>query len=293
MRNLIIIVLYFNALSIYSQEALNWGYNLNFEDTSEYKYVGIDTNNIWYITKPQKQILSSPSYAIISDTNKYYPKNVKSSFQFKLVFDYGCDAHAIMFWHKYDFEINKDGGIIETSYNNGISWQNIIYDTIIMDNVFDDISGLYNLNDTISSFNNQPGFTGLQSEIKAVSIDFWNYLIYTKELDTMLLRFTIVSDSVDTNNEGWMLDDFVFYSILVGIYEKEYGNNIYISPNPSNSIITINSPIERIKKVDIISLNGVKIIEEYNTNSICIDKIPAGFYLIKINDKYIEKLLIE
>jgi hypothetical protein len=192
--------------------------------------------------------------------------------------------------HKYDFEKNKDGGIIETSYDNGLSWQNIIYDPTIMDNV-DYVSGLYNLNDTIDSFNDKPGFTGLQDEINEVEIVFWtSWQIFE---DTVLLRFTIVSDSIESNNEGWMLDNFVFGYFYVGIDENEHNNNIYISPNPSNSIITINSPVERITKIEIISLNGVQILERYNTNSICIDKIQAGFYLIKINDTYIEKLIIE
>jgi hypothetical protein len=79
MRGLIIIVLYLSTLSIYSQEILDWHYStINFEDTSEYKYVSIDT-------KPEKQILFLPSnypdlgaYAIISDTNDYYPIKVKS-----------------------------------------------------------------------------------------------------------------------------------------------------------------------------------------------------------------------
>jgi hypothetical protein len=86
MRGLIIIVLYLSTLSIYSQEILDWHYStINFEDTSEYKYVSIDTNSIWYVTKPEKQILFLPSnypdlgaYAIISDTNDYYPIKVKS-----------------------------------------------------------------------------------------------------------------------------------------------------------------------------------------------------------------------
>ena len=33
-----------------------------------------------------------------------------------------CDAYSIQFDYKYDFENSKDGGIIETSYNNGVSW---------------------------------------------------------------------------------------------------------------------------------------------------------------------------
>jgi len=61
-------------------------------------------------------------YAIISDTNDYYPIKIKSSFQFKLLLDCGCDVYSINFSHKYDFDKNKDRGIIESSFNNGLSW---------------------------------------------------------------------------------------------------------------------------------------------------------------------------
>jgi len=129
----------------------------------------------------------------------------------------------------------------------------------------------------------------LQSEISSVFINFWNI----GYIDALLFRFTIVSDSIDTNHEGWMLDNFAFGDILLGINEYKKYNNIYIVPNPSNNVIIINSPLERIKKIEIISSIGERILEEYNTNSLYIDKIPTGFYLIRINDIYIEKLIIK
>ena len=305
MKNIVVLVICLIHCSIYAQEIIpfSWGgYEINFEDTSEYNYVAFDTNNIWFITKPDKQILFLPSsptylneYAIISDTNDYYSKNVKSSFQFKLFLSHGYDSYYISFWHKYDFEKNKDGGIIETSYDNGLSWQNIIFDTLIIKYIWDS-SGLYNYDDTIGSYNNHPGFTGLQPLIRSVDITFWNfrnYEILENEIDTLLLRFTIVSDSIDVYNEGWMLDNFVFGAMLADINEIEKDNNIFILPNPSNSLIKIDSPIEQIHKIEIFSLIGKKVLEKHNTNSLYVDKIPAGIYLIKINNTYIKKLVIK
>ena len=53
MRALIIIIISLGICSAYSQELLYMGWSLssilNFEDTTENKYIDIDTSNIWQI----------------------------------------------------------------------------------------------------------------------------------------------------------------------------------------------------------------------------------------------------
>lgn len=302
MKQLFVILISLNTLLISSQEIVDFGFGgsrINFEDTSEYKFVKVDTNNVWIITEPKKQILflpTNPSYlgkfAIISDTNEFYPVNIKSSFQFKLKLMEGCDGYTLAFSHKYDFESYRDGGIIETSFDNGMNWQNILHDSVINSNL-NHVYGLYNLVDTIHSFNNQPGFTGLQSEINNVSISFWSYGHYYLAGDTMLLRFTIKSDSVNNNHEGWMLDEFIFGGFLVEINEIDSDNSIYVYPTPSNDIIYIKYKNEAIKIAEIISLNGETVFKSYNNNIINTEHIPKGFYLLKINNNHIRKIIIK
>ena len=105
----------------FAQELLNLGIvnsNINFEDTIKHKYIAIDTQNIWQIDKPEKVILflppSSPylgEKVIFTDTSKYYTSNIESSFQFILYLGEG-NTYKILLEHKFDFEPNKDGGII-------------------------------------------------------------------------------------------------------------------------------------------------------------------------------------
>ncbi len=60
MKKILILLLLIPEIISYSQELLVMGYpssSINFEDTSEYKYVFTDTNNIWQIVEPKKQIL--------------------------------------------------------------------------------------------------------------------------------------------------------------------------------------------------------------------------------------------
>lgn len=298
----IIITLIYMTMNGYSQEVLNFGFsgdNIDFEDTSDYQYLKIDTNNIWFITKPQKPILFIDSnylflgeYAIITDTNIFYKPDIISSFQFRLNLMGGCNGYTLMFYHKYDFESNKDGGIIETSWDNGLTWQNILYDSIIQNNLFSSPQNLYTISDTINAFNNQPGYTGLQNSFKNVWLSFWA----TSEIidDTLLLRFTIKSDSISSNHEGWMLDKFAFGGFLVGIDElSESNDKIDIYPNPAKEHITIKCKNEVIRQVSIYSILGDKEIEVYDSNIIQVSGLLPGMYFLRVNEKYLKKIIIE
>ncbi|MBN2613292.1 MAG: T9SS type A sorting domain-containing protein [Bacteroidales bacterium] len=273
----------------YAQEILYMGKafsTINFEDTVEYKYVGIDTKNVWRIAEPHKEILFIPQthsylgkYAIISDTNRFYNSNIRASFQFRLFLGEG-DSYGISFSQKYDFEKNKDGGIIETSYDNGVTWQNIIFDTIIQNNI-ENTSNLYGIADKISSLEDQPGFSGLQSDIQSVSITFG-----ADELirgDIMLLKFSLGTDSNDAQNEGWMLDDFKFSGIETVVIESSINKtDVKIYPNPVKNVLKIESEDVKITDVKILSISGKKLLEKsgYDIRNIDMTGFHSGMYLV-------------
>jgi len=272
-----------------------WSY-IGFEDTIEYKYVKIMDNQIWQIGHPQKEYLyiESESFlgekVIITDTVDFYTNNLSASFQFRIYMDI-AEEYEIRFYHKYDFEEHADGGIVETSYDNGITWQNILFDTLIQNNLVESLN-LYEANDTISSYDKQPGFTGLQSGLNLVSIVFETNGNY---YDTMLLKFTIASDSKDDQNEGWMLDEFYFLGITVGIETTDHSSSVIISPNPSSDFITIDSEIYTITSVEIFSLDGKKLLSEnwYGITSVDISKLQPGIYLVLFGNekmKWISKI---
>jgi len=285
MKKIVVIIFLVNSVIGYSQENL-WlgmpGGSLDLEDSVQYQYIKIDTNHVWFISKAEKQILFSitpnNNHSLITDTAAYYKSNVISSFNFKLCLDEG-NFYNIQFWHKYDFEQNTDGGIIETSYDNGNTWQNIIYDTVIQNNI-EDIVNFYDTSDTIISLDNQPGFTGLQSEYLASYIQFTaNPDMY---LDTMLLRFTIATDSVDSNNEGWMLDDFTFGGGYVALKDRQLNSEPFLYPNPTQAMLIIKSEKQDISQVSVLSVKGDTIIEKTGNNitSINIESLMPGYYLI-------------
>lgn len=287
------------SINCLCQAPLDFGYGLStvdFEDSLEHQFVKIDSSNVWEIIKPNKNILFLPSNqsdisttAIVSDSNIYYSKNLTSSFQFKFYLS-AYDGYTISFVHKYDFDKNKDGGIIETSFDNGETWNNIILDTVINDNI-EYVVNSYTTADTIRSGNNNPGFTGLQAELTPVVYGFNSS--ETSALKTMLLRFTIYSDSIDSNNEGWMLDKFNFGGwTFDGIKDNTASSNISIYMNQTNRRLVVNADI-KIEKLDVLNLNGVIIKSLNNTSVIDFGTIPAGVYVIKVNNSITRKIVVE
>jgi hypothetical protein len=262
------------------------GADLDLEDPLQYSYFSIDTNYIWFITIPEKQILHSDlpnNHTIITDTAAYYKSNSISSIYFKFCFN-KCDDYTILFRHKYDFELNKDGGVLETSHDKGVNWQNIIYDTLIQNNI-KEVSNFYRISDTIESNGNQPGFTGRLSENTTARIEFF-YKEYMQN-DTMLLRFVFSADSNDANNEGWMLDDFSFFGVETAIKNNYNTVKTDVFPNPANNLVTIKSDCEAITEISVISLTGELLIHEngYDISQLNIENLSAGCYLVFLRNK--------
>ena len=291
MKKLCLLCLLIMPVIIHSQEVIEidpGSFTFSFEDPIEYPFLKIDTTKIWQIVEPNKTILFLPNnmgygkMAIISDTNNFYSNNLASSFQLKVGLGEVYEEYEIRFDHKYDFEENKDGGIIETSYDTGLTWQNIISDTVIQNNLLRDNQGLYTSSNIISSYDNQPGYTGLCDEMTKVYIRFKSSEFLKGK--TMLLRFTISSDGNNAGNEGWMIDEL----ILIGNYRVSIKDlvkpqsNIRIFSGTDKDILNIQSDFKRITQVEIISATGeIKQKERgSNINAINISKLLPGIYLV-------------
>jgi hypothetical protein len=203
-----------------------------FEDRDTENYFYFDTtqtNNIWQIGTPSKAIFDSAyskPLALLTDTINNYPDNTQSSFEFVIRTD---DHTSISFWHRFDTDLHKDGGIIEVSTDGGLSWINVVKDTI---NDFSFIN-FYSSSDTIISNNNEEGFTGssggwIKSTIyKSGGMEYYRF------------RFTFSSDSVNNGSDGWMIDNFEFLCIGTGIEETWLSDQINIYPNPTTDKFSI------------------------------------------------------
>src|SRR5436190_7195388 len=111
-------------------------------------------------------------------------------------------APTLTFWHRFDLENLFDGGVLETSINNGSSWQDAGPNI-----TFGGYTG------TISSGFGSPiagrqAWTGNQNGTDFVQVTV-NLLPYAGQ--NLRIRFRLASDNSSSNN-GWWIDDVVVNS---------------------------------------------------------------------------------
>ena len=280
---------------------------------SKNNLISIDTsqsNNIFQIGKPQKiffdSAYSNPK-AIVTDTSNPYPINNLSSFQFVIkppgpsVWQFSYPV--LYFYHKYDTDSLKDGGYIESSWDGGATWTNLANDPYVY--VFNNV-----LNDTIQG--GIHAFTGKSYSSyhnwQYVRLEWWRWCwaggnpppTYP---DSIIVRFSFKSDGIQTNKEGWLIDNIFFGTggCPIGIHEILSNGRLDISPNPlsaqtvlhaanslHNASLTLyNSFGQSVKQINNISGQTITLQRDY---------LASGLYFIRLTecDKLIatDKLVI-
>ena len=281
-----------------------------------YEYLSIDTSaqNIWQIGVPNKTFFNSAysiNHAIVTDTvNDYPPMNTSwfdlkiGDFNYSNYYDYGI---YLEFKHKFDTDIGQDGGFITVSYDDGETWTNIIFDE---EGYWSCIpqwcnENLYAENDTL--YNGESGFSGHTESWVTTSFAWYNYPCKTSQIqrsDTMLLRFNFISDTLETNHEGWMIDDIKLFSVDLGSAVANLSENINycISPNPMNSstLIELDDTFNKIE-LRLYDAGGQLVRQNihYHTNAIVLSReaLVKGVYFLSIKTDQgfsgIKKLIIE
>ncbi|MFA5514052.1 MAG: T9SS type A sorting domain-containing protein [Sphaerochaetaceae bacterium] len=315
MKTLTLILLSFISTMIVGQTR-DWGDTL-FTETitfeNIYPYIELDTSaqNLWQIGVPSKAFFDSAysaKNAIVTDTINPYSTNNHSYFDL-LIGNFNYTDHYpwnifVGIKHKYDTDSLKDGGFITISYDNRNTWMNIINDT-----VYEPSAGVENENfyrDTDTLFNGEHGFSGNSKDWQSTWFAWHEIRIKSRESigDTIVLRFNFISDSIQENKDGWMIDDITLYAIDLGSSIQEHGNKLpfNVSPNPANSLLSVilQSNYSNIK-LELFNLRG-QIIDQKefaHTNSFeyNVKQIQPGIYLIKIsnedNSSGIKRLIIQ
>ncbi|MBK6444485.1 MAG: T9SS type A sorting domain-containing protein [Bacteroidetes bacterium] len=262
------------------------GYTMNFEDTSVMNHLRIDTltnqNNLWQVGSPQKTLFTgafSAPNAIVTDTLHPYPANDTSSFIIaNVATGYGWLLnHTALLQGEYfvDTDTLSDFGTIEFSPNNGTSWYDIINDTFITNHLFTAPGWA-----TLSGSSN--GWQQFYINLAPLG-QLFNILLY----DTILFRFTFISDSIQTNKDGLMFDNLHFEDYFEGVHEIQNDNLISISPNPTSGELRIFKPkTDGKKKIQILNHTGQTLYTNTNFNEETIDisEFPNGMYLLRFSD---------
>ncbi len=235
-----------------------------------------DSTNIWQIGIPQKSIFDSAATfpnAMVTDTINYYPSNNSSSFQFSIIPWTNWGIFALQWKQKLDMDSGLDGGKIEFSFDSGATWENAFNNPYVYN-----FYGFQPANaDTLP--NGDFVFSGTDSTWR----DIWLCydMSFLSFFDTLIVRFTFSSDSVDNNKEGWMIDNLLAHiTIIHTVKEFDQKNYLNVYPNPANNIVNIQA--KKIMEYHIIET--MELIDQFGR---IVDKwanIPTKFWFE--TDKY-------
>lgn len=249
--------------------------------------------NIWQIGTPQKVFFDSAysvPNAIVTDLVHPYPPLNFSAFILKV-----SDSNAVYymresinFLHKFDTDSLHDGGYIEVSYDGGTTWTNIANDPYI--------HFYYNPDQMTNPViaNGNAAYTGRSVSNYGQSNGWrWDgiYWCYEPQIPSpVYLRFVFSSDTVQTNKEGWMLDDIdVISDICEGINEQADPALISLSPNPASDKIMI-SRKNINSEGDIMIYNGFGkicfLVDHFGGDIIDVSSFPSGIYILQYSDSH-------
>ncbi len=259
-------------------------------DTLEWNsvFIEIDTSssNVWQIGMPSKTLFSSAlsiPNAILTDTLNFYPLNNNSSFSFYLpTEDFGWGILAIQWMQKIDLESGMDGGIIEFSNDSGMSWANAFNNPFVYSFYgFDEANA-----DTLVS--GDLAFSGTDTIWRDIWLCF--DVSWLNWGDNLSIRYRLQSDSVESNSEGWMIDNMMVHPTFVHtMNEVDQAEYMTINPNPTTGKIEINTrknaDYHIIESIQLINSNG-ESVKEYGVSptkfTIDIGDQANGVYILKV-----------
>jgi hypothetical protein len=263
-------------------------------------HLSIDTisnpNNIWQMGKPNKQIFHSAltlPNAIVTDTVNSYPVNDTSSFIIHFIIQTTPSIPAsllIGFYYFINSDTLTDYGLIEFSPNNGQTWIDLQHDSTYFNYIAD-------MNGTLFStgFAEIPELSGNSSG--------WNYcgfrladlgqLFNVQMGDTVLWKFSFISDNQQTNKDGLMIDEIYIencYPIgLSDISGFDIKNKPY--PNPTTDYLNIELESDQFDTYDVLIKDSYGKTVQLNKKfaqqrmTINLTDLSSGLYYYKITNK--------
>jgi len=255
-----------------------WMWEINFEDTATLHRVVINSalnpHNVWQIGHPSKTLFHSANSnpnAIVTDTANPYPVNDTSSFTIIHIAEMGWTSGYpkvdIGGWYSVNSDTLTDYGYIEFSANHGNTWYRV-----------DNYEGYC----TWGAVEDLPTFTG--------NSNGWKHFYYCLQVpvtvnygDTILYRFTFISDGVQTNKDGLMFDDLHFEDWAEGIHEIQNNEMISISPNPvSDELRVQRNQVTGHPEIKVVNFLGQVVYNNPDFTGETIDtrQFRNGIYIL-------------
>lgn len=263
--------------------------DLNFDDdyTPWDYFLQIDTvtnpNNIWQIGASHKTVINSAfttPNVIITDTINHYPPNDTSVFIFNHIDQGGYSlphSAELAGYYNVNSDSLNDYGTIEISLDQGTTWINLLTDTIYTPYYF--------------WLTPKPILTGNSNGWQ----NFYVILASLGEVfdvnsgDTIILKFTFISDSNIDTLDGLAYDSFQFCDGHEGIEEIINENLIVLYPNPTSEYLFIKRMTNPLREsVKIYNCIGQLLFDDENFIGENIDirklNLSSGFYFLRYSD---------
>lgn len=240
--------------------------------------------NIWQIGPPQKQsfyaAFSHPN-ALMTDTVNSYPVLNTSIFRYGMHEFYNYGITAIQWVQKLAID-SGDLAMIEFSIDSGLTWINAFNSPYTYNFYGYDFENV----DTLQ--NGDVGFAGTDTNWR----DIWLCFDYSwmSMQDTVILRHVFKSDSIPSQNDGWMIDNMLQHiTFFHTIGEHPQESYLEVFPNPTSNYLNIS-----VKKVNVFHIiealvlmdESGKVLEKHENVPtkfyIDLSKYPAGIYFLKV-----------
>lgn len=252
-----------------------------FDCDEDYYWIDYSSNpnNIWYETDC---VAYSEFLSIGVCSTNTYPINDTSIFYFLHVTAEGwhpnCRDVEFGGYYYSDSDSLNDFGIIELSPNNGTDWINLLDDT------------LYNQYYTVEPADlnltgNSNGWQSFYFELSGLGVPF-----VVGIADTVLFRFTFISDSIQNQGIGLAFDDIYIENFYCPSVPENELTHFFSSlfPNPANNSATIEfeNPTNSHFSLQVFDITGRAVIEQTNIRGnraqLNTQHLPSGIYQYRL-----------
>lgn len=256
---------------------LSWQWDRVYRDTIS------NPNCIWQVGHPNKTVFDSAHFGInviVSDTINPVPQNDTSTFYLQHALPFiGNRVLGLHFWYQMNGD-STDRGIIEFSPD---SLHTVWINLLTQDTTYNFQDGWWESPPKPTLTGSTIGWKSFDLRLMSATSTIGNYQL----ADTILFRFTYITDSINTPYDGWMIDDINVEDWIEGVEEIRNDNLISIYPNPTADHLIIQRTKSRDKQtVQILNYTAQVLFENHNFAGETIDtrQLDNGVYLLKYSD---------
>jgi hypothetical protein len=249
----------------------------------------IDTNSSckWQIGKANKTVFQTINKVIVTDSINPVPAKDTSVFVIKFP-----RISQVISYLTVTFALDGDSsdyGKIEVSPDSGHHWVDILKE--------DSVYHIIWRNGFFGGLVPKPSFKGASNGTKIFWADMttwahasfgypvlWPLITGAFPPDSILYRFTYITDSGSAPHDGWMIDHietFDYYND--GITDPSNCVQLSLSPNPVSDVLHITKLTAKHEEIEVVNMMGEVVIREHNFTGETVDVrgLAKGVYLLR------------